>query len=55
MDERSDFVPQASLREGLLDRSEKLMKEVDGRLRVELVVTPFGMPRRWRPRRAPAR
>ena len=22
--------------------------EADGRLRVELVVTPFGMPRRWR-------
>lgn len=25
-----------------------LLKEVDGRLRVKLVVTPWGKPRRWR-------
>jgi hypothetical protein len=25
-----------------------LLREADGLLRVELVVTPFGMPRRWR-------
>ncbi|MFJ1560592.1 hypothetical protein [Streptomyces mirabilis] len=25
-----------------------LLREVDGLLRVQLVATPFGMPRRWR-------
>lgn len=48
MDESEDFRPRESLRAGVPDRSGVRLREVDGRLRVELVVTPFGMPPRWR-------
>jgi hypothetical protein len=48
MQETSDFVPQHSLHDGPSDPDAVLLSEVDGRLRVELVVTPFGMPRRSR-------
>jgi hypothetical protein len=48
MDEAQDFELRTSLRDGQPDPEAVLVKEVDGRLRVELVVTPFGMPRRWR-------
>ncbi|GIG63335.1 hypothetical protein Lfu02_77070 [Longispora fulva] len=48
MDERDDFAPQESLRAGEPDRAGVLLKEADGRLRVELVVTRFGLPRRLR-------
>lgn len=48
MDESTDFTPVSSLHEGTPSRSEVVLTEVDGRLRVALVVTPYGMPRRWR-------
>ncbi|WP_018347497.1 hypothetical protein [Longispora albida] len=48
MDERDGFAPQESLRAGEPDRAGVLLKEAGGRLRVELVVSLFGMPRRWR-------
>lgn len=48
MDESGDFEPRESVRAGEPDSAGVLLKEVDGRLRVEVVVTPFGMPRRWR-------
>jgi len=48
MDEAQDFEPRESFHDGQPDRSGVLLKESDGRLRVELVVTPWGMPRRWR-------
>ena len=51
MHEQDDFQPQFSVREGVPDsRSDSgvLLKENEGLLRVQLVVTPFGMPRRWR-------
>lgn len=52
MNEAQDFQPQESLHDGEPDPSDVLLKEVDGRLRVELVVTPFGAP--GRSRRPPA-
>lgn len=52
MHEYQGFQPRESLREGEPDRDDVLLKEVDGRLRVELVVTPFGAP--GRSRRPPA-
>ena len=48
MDEAHEFEPRESFRDGQPDRADVLLKESDGRLRVELVVTPWGMPRRWR-------
>jgi hypothetical protein len=48
MDEAHEFEPSESFRDGQPDRSGVLLKENDGRLRVELMVTPWGMPRRWR-------
>lgn len=48
MDEADDFEPHESVRDGPPDRNGVLLKEVGGRLRVELVVTPWGRPRRWR-------
>lgn len=48
MDEAQEFGPRESLRDGQPDPAGVLLKENDGRLRVELVVTPWGMPRRWR-------
>ena len=48
MAERDDFESRESLHYGEPDQTEVLLREADGRLRVELVITPFGMPRRWR-------
>ncbi|MEV5764536.1 hypothetical protein AB0L34_08175 [Micromonospora sp. NPDC052213] len=48
MDEARGFEPRESSRDGQPDRADVLLKEIDGRLRVELAVTPWGMPRRWR-------
>jgi hypothetical protein len=47
--EHDGFQPHLSTHERLsTSDSGVLLREVDGLLRVELVVTPFGMPRRWR-------
>jgi len=48
MDEAREFQPEQSWRDGVPDRSAVLLKEIDGRLRVELVVYPFAAPRRRR-------
>ena len=48
MDERDGFESRESTQHEEPDRADVLLQEADGRLRVELVVTPFGMPRRWR-------
>jgi hypothetical protein len=49
MDERDDFQPRSATRAGPPNRDDGvLLREADGLLRVELVITPFGMPRRWR-------
>jgi hypothetical protein len=48
MDESQDFEPRTSQRDGEPDRETVLLREVDGRVRVELVATKHGMPRRWR-------
>ncbi|MFC5925507.1 hypothetical protein [Micromonospora vulcania] len=46
MRESSAFRPEETLRED--PERDVLLRLVDERLRVELVVTPFGMPRRYR-------
>jgi hypothetical protein len=43
MDELQDFEPQVALCAGVPDRTGVQLNEVDGKLRVKLVVTPFGM------------
>jgi hypothetical protein len=48
MDEAHEFELRASFRDGQPDRADVLLEESDGRLRVELVVSPWGRPRRWR-------
>jgi len=49
MDEHDDFQPQFTTRTGLPSPDDGvLLRETDGLLRVELVASPFGMPRRWR-------
>ncbi|MGH3858572.1 hypothetical protein [Actinokineospora sp.] len=51
MHEHDDFQPQSVTHDGLPDSTSDprvLLQETDGLLRVQLVVTPFGMPRRWR-------
>jgi hypothetical protein len=48
MTEQDNFEARESLHHGEPDRADVLLREADGRLRVELVVTPFGMPRRRR-------
>ena len=48
MAERDNFEARESLHYGEPDQADVLLGEADGRLRVELVVTPFGMPRRRR-------
>lgn len=48
MDEAHEFEPRASFRDGQPDRADVLLQESDGRLRVQLVVSPWGQPRRWR-------
>jgi hypothetical protein len=49
MDEHDDFKPRSATRTGLPGPDDDvLIREADNVLRVELVVTPFGMPRRWR-------
>lgn len=51
MNEHDDFQPHATARKGLPDTSSDsgvLLREDNGLLRVQLAVTPFGMPRRWR-------
>ncbi len=48
MDEAHHFEPRHATREGPPDRASVGLKEADGRLRVELAVTPWSMPRRWR-------
>jgi hypothetical protein len=52
MREQDDFVPCTDTRADPLDDSVLLREEQDGRLRVGLVVTPWGMP--LRNRRPPA-
>jgi hypothetical protein len=51
MRERDDFQPHSSIQTGLPSNGDDagvLLREADGLLRVQLTVTPFGMPRRWR-------
>ena len=49
MRESDEFRPQAAVRTGLPGDSDPVfLEEEDGLLRVQLIVTPFGMPRRWR-------
>ncbi|SNR55868.1 hypothetical protein SAMN06265355_104139 [Actinomadura mexicana] len=51
MNEHDDFQPHASAHEGLPVTSSDsgvLLREDNGLLRVQLTVTPYGMPRRWR-------
>jgi hypothetical protein len=49
MRERDSFMPQSAIRTGLPgDDDPVLLREADGLLRVQLTVTEFGMPRRWR-------
>jgi hypothetical protein len=48
MAEQDDFQPQESVHYGEPDQGDVLLDEVGDRLRVELVITRFGMPRRWR-------
>lgn len=54
--EHDGFQPQFTIREGLPESAPDPaihLEEADGRLRVQLNLTPFGTPRRWR--RPPAR
>ncbi|MGO1050161.1 hypothetical protein [Crossiella sp. CA198] len=53
MDERSDFQPRFDIRDEDLPDPPVKLQEADGLLRIQLEVTPYGMPRRWR--RPPAR
>jgi len=47
--ERDEFKPRAAIRAGLPgDDDPVFLQEANGLLRVQLTVTPFGMPRRWR-------
>jgi hypothetical protein len=46
--ERDDFVAHEVVQEAEPDPEDVLLRWSDDRLRVELVATPFGMPRRWR-------
>jgi hypothetical protein len=48
LDEASDFTPVARSTPQLPNRSQVDLREAYGGLRVQLVATPFGMPRRWR-------
>jgi hypothetical protein len=48
MHESQEFQPQESLRDGEPSRDQVQLKEVDGRLRVQLVAYPVAAPRRWR-------
>ncbi len=51
MGEHDDFRPHFTVHEGLPapgQDSGVLLKEEHGLLHVQLAVTPFGMPRRWR-------
>jgi hypothetical protein len=49
MRERDEFRPQVAVRTGLPgDNDPVLLREANGLLRVQLTVTEFGMPRRWR-------
>ncbi|MFC6885566.1 MULTISPECIES: hypothetical protein [Actinomadura] len=51
LNERDDFRPRFEARPGLPDRSTGCgvsLREEDGLLLVELVASPYGMPRRWR-------
>jgi hypothetical protein len=48
MAEQDDFEPRESVHYGELDQADVLLVEADNRIRVELVATPFGLPRRWR-------
>jgi hypothetical protein len=49
MRESDGFEPQATVRTGLPGGDDPVMlHEADELLRVQLTVTPFGMPRRWR-------
>ena len=48
MNEAQDFQPQESLHDGLPERTEVLLREIDSRLRVELVVYLWAAPRRSR-------
>ncbi|WP_344875250.1 hypothetical protein [Allokutzneria multivorans] len=47
MDEHDEFSPRSTTREDVSDVGVQL-REVDGLLRVELVVSPYGMPKRRR-------
>jgi hypothetical protein len=51
-EEAQDFQPSELVLDGEPDRGDVLLREVDSRLRVEVVVDPFGTP--GRSRRPPA-
>ncbi|MFF2197849.1 hypothetical protein [Streptomyces sp. NPDC058157] len=51
MHEAEAFQPRSVVHDGMPDSGTDagvLLREVDGVLLVQLVATPFGMPRRWR-------
>src|SRR5262249_28036517 len=51
MDERDGFQPHSTIQVGLPDTnadSNVVLREDNGLLRVQLTVTPYGTPRRWR-------
>jgi hypothetical protein len=48
VDERSGFEARWELEHAEPDVEDVMLREGDGLLRVQLTVTPFGMPRRWR-------
>jgi hypothetical protein len=51
MNEHDDFQPHATLDGSLpktMSDSGVLLRDDNGLLRVQLTVTPYGMPRRWR-------
>lgn len=48
LDERSYFAPQVLVHNAEPAPADVELTEADGLLRVCLIATPFGMPRRWR-------
>ena len=50
MAERDGFQPRFETHDGLgrVHEAALILRTADGLLRVQLTVTPFGMPRRWR-------
>jgi hypothetical protein len=48
MEESADFEPRIAMLDELPPVDDVDLRESDGRLRVLLTATPFGVPRRWR-------